>query len=138
MDLKPNEDQRAMYALRWLLLPSAALAGWVACAYLFGDPIRTNTPSFRVAQDLASMDAWGIVFAIGAVALVVSALIGKPALIASALFVGGAIYSWWASLFLVTLLLDDRASIVAPATWYFVAFSHFAGGWRMYTRQPRA
>jgi hypothetical protein len=60
--------------------------------------------------------------------------------VALALFIGGAIYSWWASLFLMTLLLvrDDYASIVAPALYYFIAFAHFAGGWRMYTRQPRA
>jgi len=127
-----------MIALRWLLLPSAALAGWVGCAYLFGDPQRTATPSFRMAQDLAPMEAWGVLFSIGAVSLLLAALSGKLTLVAIALFIGGAIYSWWASLFLLTLLLDEHASIVAPALWYFTSFTHFAGAWRMYTRQPSA
>lgn len=127
-----------MNALRWLMLPSAILAGWIGCAYLFGDPERTSTPSFRMAQDIAPMEVWGILFALGAVALVWSSVAGNFTLVAVALFIGGAIYSWWASLFLVTLLLDDHVSIVAPALYYFIAFAHFAGGWRMYTRRPHA
>lgn len=120
-------------ALRWLLLPSGILAGWIGCAYILGDPVRTSTPSFGIARGIAPLSAWGWLFLAGAaVLLVASLLLGRLRIVAyAALLIGGAIYSWWASLFLVTLAVDDRASIVAPGVYYFVGFSHFAGAWRM-------
>ena len=127
-----------MNALRWLLLPSAALAGWIGLSYIFGKPSRTSTPSFRMAQDIAPMQAWGVLFGLGAVVLITTALIGRLTYVAIALFFGGVIYSWWASLFLVTVVMDEHASLVAPALYYFISFAHFVGAWRMYTRQPRA
>lgn len=138
MDRVPEPERQAMNTLRWLLLPSGILAGWIGIAYMTGDPIRTSTPSFRMAQDIAPMEAWGVLFATGAIALIAAGISGRLNLVAIALFIGGAIYSWWASLFLVTLIVDDHASIVAPGVYYFLAFTHFAGAWRMFTRQPRA
>lgn len=118
--------------VRWLLLPSGILAGWIGCAYILGDPIRTSTPSFGIARGIAPLSAWGWLFLTGGVVLLVASLLGRLKIVAyAALLIGGAIYSWWASLFLVTLAVDDRASIVAPGVYYFVGFSHFAGAWRM-------
>jgi hypothetical protein len=54
-----------MITLRWLLLPSATLAGWIGLAYIFGDSRRTATPSFRMAQEIAPMQAWGVLFLVG-------------------------------------------------------------------------
>jgi hypothetical protein len=121
--------------LRVLMLPVIGLAGWIGAAYLFGDAERTATPSFAVAQSLAPMWAWGVLFLTGAVALSLATVLGNFMLIGAAMFVGGIIYTWWGSLFAATAVGDPRASLVGPAVYYFIGSIHFVGAWRMYTRE---
>lgn len=115
-------------------LPTVVLAGWIGTAYLVGDPERTATPSFRAAQTLAPMQWWGLIFLAGAAAMTVTALTRLERALAVAFFIGGAIYSWWGSLFAVSIASDPRASLVAPVLYLFIGFVHFAGAWRIYVR----
>lgn len=137
-DMDLAEEVRELNVLRRLLIPSGVLAGWIGCAYLFGADARTVTPSFNTARTLAPMEAWGCLFLVGAITLLIAAVMARRKAIALALFAGGIIYSWWASLFLLTVFTDAHASLVAPALYYFIAFAHFAGAWRLHTRQFNA
>lgn len=121
--------------LQVLMLPMIGLAGWIGAAYLFGDAERTATPSFAAAQSLAPMWAWGVLFLSGAVALTMATVLGHFVLIGAAMFAGGVIYTWWASLFAATAVGDPRASLVGPAVYYFIGSIHFVGAWRMYTME---
>jgi hypothetical protein len=110
---------------RPLLIPFAVLAGWIGCAYVFGDPVRTSTPSFAAARELAPMPVWGVMFLIGAATLAVAIVVHDDRLPRWALAIGGVIYIWWGLLFLLTVLRDERASLNAPALYGFIAFIHF-------------
>ena len=109
---------------RPLLVPFVVLAGWIGLGYVLGDPVRTSTPSFESARELAPIPVWGAMFLIGAATLVVSMFL-SDFLMRCALFVGGVIYSWWAALFAITALQDDKASLNAPAIYAFLAFCHY-------------
>lgn len=131
-----ERETAQLNTLRWLLMPSAVLAGWIGAAYIFGDASRTSTPSFTAAREIGSMPAWGCLFAMGATALMIACISGNLKHMSIALFAGGAMYSWWGSLFLVTLVMGEMSTLVGPAIYYFVAFAHFAGAWRIWARQP--
>lgn len=109
---------------RPLLVPFIALAAWIGCAYTFGDPARTSTPSFGAARDLATMQTWGVVFLAGAAVLWLSMFLNER-LMRAALFVGGVIYVWWAALFALSAAQDPKASLVSPALYGFLAAIHF-------------
>lgn len=110
---------------RPLLIPFILLAGWIGCSYLFGDPARTATPSFASAKDIAPIAQWGVMFIIGAGVLAASMFTRDHRVPQWALVIGGAIYTWWAFLFLFTVLRDERASLNAPALYGFIAAIHF-------------
>lgn len=110
---------------RPLLIPFILLAGWLGCTYLFGEPIRTATPSFAAARGIAPLEHWGVMFLIGAVVLTAAMFVRNHHVPQSALIIGGAIYTWWAFLFLFTVLRDERASLNAPALYGFIAAIHF-------------
>lgn len=112
---------------RPLLIPFALLAGWIGCAYMFGDPGRTATPSFAAARDLAPIQTWGVMFVIGAAVLVVAMFVTDDGVPQWALVIGGGIYLWWAVLFFFTITQDERASLNAPALYGFIAAIHFIG-----------
>lgn len=109
---------------RPLLFPYVVLAGWIGFGYLLGDPVRTSTPSFASAKELAPMHVWGLMFLTGAVVLVASMFL-NDFLMRCALFIGGVIYSWWGALFALTAYHDEKASLNAPAIYGFLAFCHF-------------
>lgn len=110
---------------RPLLIPFIFLAGWLGCTYMFGDPIRTSTPSFAAAKSIAPIEHWGVMFLIGAVVLTAAMFLHSHHVPQWALIIGGAIYTWWAFLFLFTVLRDERASLNAPALYGFIAAIHF-------------
>ena len=112
---------------RPLLVPFIALAAWIGCAYVFGDPTRTSTPSFGAAQDLAPMQLWGAMFLAGAAVLTLSMFLNER-LMHAALFVGGVIYAWWGALFALSAAHDPEASLVSPALYGFLAAIHFLAG----------
>lgn len=111
--------------IRPLLIPFIVLAGWIGCSYVAGDPVRTATPSFASARELAPMHLWGVMFIIGAATLVVAMFVRDDRIARWALVVGGVIYTWWGLLFLLTVLRDERASLNGPVLYGFVAFVHF-------------
>lgn len=110
---------------RPLLIPFASLAAWIGFGYVLGHPVRTSTPSFSSARDLAPMPVWGAMFLLGAAVLVLAMCVHDDRLTRSALFVGGVIYLWWGLLFGLTVLRDERASVNAPALYVFIACMHF-------------
>lgn len=110
---------------RPLLVPFIVLAAWLGCGYLFGAPVRTATPSFASARAIAPMDLWGVMFLAGAVVLTAAMFLRDHRVPQWALVIGGAIYTWWAFLFLFTVLRDERASLNAPALYGFIAAIHF-------------
>lgn len=109
---------------RPLLIPFIALAGWIGCGYVLGAPVRTSTPSFAAARDLAPMPAWGAMFLLGAAALTVAAFVRDDRVPRWSLAIGAVIYAWWGLLFLLTVVRDERASLNAPALYAFIAFIH--------------
>lgn len=111
--------------LRPLLIPFAVLAGWIGCAYTLGAPVRTSTPSFAAARDLAPMQLWGGMFLVGALVLALAMFTRDDRIPRWSLAIGGVIYLWWGLLFLLTVLRDERASLTAPALYGFIAFIHF-------------
>jgi len=104
-------------------LPVAILAAVMGLAYLLGDPQRTSSPSFAYAKSVAPMHVWGVVFLVGAVAVGSAALLRDGTALAFALFVGGCIFAWWASCFLVSALSDPAASLTGWAIHGFIAFT---------------
>jgi hypothetical protein len=130
---------------RLLLVPFPLLAGVIGWAYLAGDPARTVSPSFGVAQWLAHaafpqfdpMHVWGLVFLAGAVALGVTLATNRAAAFAWALFVGGVIFTWWAALFGLTLIVETvngdppRASLAGWAIHGFIAYVHYVACYRV-------
>lgn len=111
---------------RPLAYPYVFLATWLAFGYIFGDSIRTNTPSFGGAKELASIHIWGFMFLAGAVALLVSSFMHNTKWLRLALFLGGVIYMWWGILFAFTVFDVPFASLNAPGLYAFISFAHFA------------
>lgn len=120
---------------RPFLVPFPALAAVMALGYLFGDESRTSGASFDVAKSVAPMPVWGAVFLVGVVVLVAALLAGDAQIVALGLFVGGAIYTWWAACFALSAIIDPQASLVAWATYGTIAYSHYYAAWRIWTRQ---
>ena len=118
---------------RPFLIPFPALAATMACAYLFGSPVRTETPSFEVAKSVADMRAWGAVFAVGAVVLTVALLLHDKHVTAIGLWVGGTIYTWWGSCFGVAALTDPHASLTAWAIHGSIGLAHYYAAWKIWT-----
>lgn len=100
---------------RWLLAPFPILAGWMGCAYVFGDPIRTSSPSFAAAKTLWSMQTWGLIFLAGAAVMALCLILDDKQWLSRSLFVGGFIFTWWAALFGYTAYTDPKASLTGPA-----------------------
>lgn len=114
---------------RWLLAPFPALAAWIGLAYLLGDPRRTASPSFAVAQHIAPMHVWGLMFLLGGVVLTLAILIDDKQLLSRALFAGGFIFTWWACLFGYAAATDPKASLTGPAIHGTLGFLQFIGSW---------
>ena len=127
----PHRNLRA----RWmLLLPFIALAGWIGCAYLFGAPARTSTPSFEGPKAVAGlvgtgMPFWGAAFLIGAFVMAACVTPRNAKTMACALVVGGAMYLWWAGLFAASVFIEPNASLNGWALYAFISCVHFAAAW---------
>jgi hypothetical protein len=123
---------------RSILIAAPCLAGTIGLSYIFGSPIRTISPSFNAAKDLAPMHAWGVLFLAGAIFTIVSLLTKNAYALAAAFFVGGVIYVWWGSCFGLQGLTDARASLVAWALYAWIALNHFIVAGRCWrNRAPR-
>lgn len=112
---------------RLMLLPFVALPAWIGTAYLLGAPARTSSDAFTSAKSLAPIELWGVMFLLGALTLGVAAATRRRSLIALGLFVGGAIYCWWGTLFAVSALNESSASLNGGAVYLFIAAVHFVG-----------
>lgn len=119
---------------RLLLIPYPVLAAVTGLAYMFGARARTPSHSFDVARSIAPLQTWGLLFAAGAVVLSVALIVDNRRLTANALFIGGAIYTWWASLFAIATVTEPTASLVGWAVWGFVAFAHYVAAWRVLSK----
>lgn len=107
-----------------IMLPCyPALAAWIGLAYLFGDPSRTNTPSFQVARDLMPMRGWGCVFLAIAVLLLVGYALRSRDVTVFVLSMATVAYLMWAAFFVWALLTAPDASLVAPAWPLFSALA---------------
>lgn len=117
---------------RLMLLPYPLLAVAMGLGYLLGDERRTAGQSFRAAKSVAPMDTWGVMFLLGALALTLALLTAHRHALGAALFVGGAIYSWWSLCFLLSALNDPGASVAAPAVHGFISAMHYLAGWAVW------
>lgn len=123
-----------MHAPRTTLVPFPALAAVMGLAYLLGDPGRTSSQSFVAAKSVATMPTWGLVFLAGAITLMATLLVhGHRQVLAASLFIGGALYSWWAACFAMSALHDPAASATAWAIHGFISASHYLAAWAVST-----
>lgn len=126
---------------RLLLVPFPALALWLGLGYLLGDDRRYASTSFLAAKRLAGlvvddhpMQVWGVVFLAGAGTLAWGLARGVRRQLATALFIGGCIYAFWAWLLLWSALSDPAASPNGPARDGFIASVHFVAAWWVWVR----
>lgn len=130
---------------RLLLIPIPLLAAVIGWAYTWGDPLRTLSPSFDVGRWLAHelfpwvdpMHVWGVMFLAGAAALGGALATYRADWFVNALFVGGFMYTWWASMFLISLVSETvngqppRASLTGWAIHGFIAYVHYVACYRV-------
>lgn len=114
---------------RWLLVPFPALAGVMGLAYLFGDPGRTSTQSFVAARDIATLHQWGYLFLLGAAVTSILLVLDRRTALSWALWFGGAIFTFWATLFAISAATDPRASLTGWAVHGTIASQHFIAAW---------
>lgn len=108
-----------------VLMTGPALAGVMGVAYSFGDASRTQSSSFDAAKDVAPMHVWGIFFLVGCFVTATAIAIDNYTLLAVAMWIGGAMYAWWASCFALQAMTDPDASLVAWALYAVIATLHF-------------
>jgi len=127
-------------ATRWFNVPIIILLTVQGLSYLLSDEDkRFSSTSFTAAKHIAPMTTWGIMFLIGAITITIATLKDDQRLLAAALFIGGAVYTWWALLFAVSIFLEpETASLVGPANSLFIAFTLFMGCWRIRVRLAAA
>lgn len=113
---------------------SAGLSTVMGCAYVFGSPVRTDTPSFAAAKSLAPMHVWGWLFLFGAFILPVTWGMGSRSLVVMALIVSGLIYTWWGAMFGQQALTNPLASLSAWAVFLVIGAWHFIVAYRLGTR----
>lgn len=114
-----------------LLLPFPVLAVIIGLAYCFGSPNRTMSSSFSTAKSIAPLESWGLLFLFGGFFLTVAMLLRDLRMMSFGLFIGGMIYTWWGTLFLISAMTDLNASLTGWAIYGFLAFVHYAGFWRL-------
>lgn len=117
--------QQQVVLNRAMTAPFIVLSLWIGLAYTFGDPIRTQGKSFTAAKAIAPLDVWGLMFLLVAGFLTLAWIIDQREILAVVLFAAGTVYLWWAFLFLQSALQDDRASVVGPGTYLFIAAVHY-------------
>lgn len=119
---------------RLLIAPLILLAAVHAYAFGLGSPARYTNPTFDAAKHLAPLTGWALMFLVGVIALTLAAVSGK--LIASAIFIGGAVYTIWACLLGTETFIvgDPGASLIGPCLYLFVGFTHFVGAWLVKAR----
>lgn len=120
---------------RPFLAPFPTLAAIMALSYLLGDESRTSSPSFDPAKAIAPMHVWGVVFLVGVAVLAAALIAGNPRTVATGLFAGGAIYTWWSACFALAALVDPQASLTGWAVYATIAYAHYYAAWRIWTRQ---
>lgn len=120
---------------RWMLLPFWVLALAMGLGYLLGGPERTAAPAFGAAKAIMPIQAWGVMFLLGALAIGVNSLINRRRGVARALLLGGAIYLWWGVLFGIAAVNDPRASLNGFWVYAFIAFCHWLAKYRVITEK---
>jgi hypothetical protein len=110
---------------RSVLYTGPALAGVMGLSYLFGSAPRTASTSFNAAKAVAPMHVWGVVFLVGCVTMTIGLISRNQRALAVAYFIGGVMYAWWGSCFLLQALTDPHASFVAWALYAIVSMTHF-------------
>jgi len=129
-------------AVRIVLAPFPLFALYLGACYLLGDARRYASPGYAAARRLGRvlvehgdpMNAWGIVFALGALALGTALWFGDNMLLAGAMFVGGLVYCFWACLFAMSAIGDPAAPANGPGVYGFIASVHFLACWWMVRR----
>lgn len=128
---------------RLLVLPYIGLAAWIGLSYLNSAPRRLASPSLdqpkelaRILTDAPGMNAWGVVFLLGAIAMATAALLPEKSatfsrreVLVVLLFIGGVMYAFWGAVFLWGALEDPRASLVATGLYWFISCTHFTAVW---------
>lgn len=118
-------------------LPFPLLAGVVGTAYTFGDPVRYTSATFDPATALAPMPVWGLVFLMGAAVLTLTLALGQPSWLVAALIVGGGIYTFWATCYLVAAVTEPTASLAGWAKELCLALTHYYAAYRVHHDNPR-
>lgn len=118
-------------------LPFPLLAGVVGAAYAFGDPARYVSATFTPARELAPIQLWGLVFLLGAAALVATLALNQPAWVVAALIVGGGMYTFWALTYAFAALTEPTASLAGWAKELCLALAHYYAAYRVHHDNQR-
>lgn len=116
---------------RKFLIPFPILAGIVGLGYMFAGPERHTSPSFDPARAIMPLPAWGLVFLVGSVTLILTLLLCRARWVAGALLIGGAVYMFWGVCFGVAALTEPQASLAAWAKELGVALAHYYAAHRV-------
>lgn len=119
-----------MASLTWASITAASrvmlpvypvLAGWQGCAYAFGGPNRTNTPSLQPAKELLPIQGWGSAFLILAALMVAGYAMRSRDVTVFVLYSACMAYGLWSLAFWFALATVPDASWMGPAWPMFAA-----------------
>jgi hypothetical protein len=110
-------------ASRMMLPVYPVVAGVQGLSYTFGDPARTNTPSFDCAKHLLPMRGWGICFLALAVVMVLGYAMRARDVVVFVLFSAVTAYALWSAAFWCALFTVPDASLMGPIWPLFFAWA---------------
>lgn len=117
---------------RYLLWMYPAVSLILGLTFWFGDQERTNTASFEVVKIVLPVQAWGSIFMLGFVAMSFALTIQMVPAMYISLFVGGAIFTFWAVCFALSAIWIENASLNAWALYALGAYAHFVSASRLF------
>lgn len=96
---------------------------------LVGAPERTSSASFAVPKEWLPIQAWGLVFLVGALVCAFAHGLGRRGAIAVAL--GAGIHAFWATALWQSADADPKAALTGGVVYSWLALCHVVTGYRM-------